>query len=328
MQMQLTKNTSDTLKLVAALIIAVFHFSQEVHANKMTDCFLYYVHLDFLSYMAVGLFFFLSGYGLMESERKSHLSFRAFVKNRFFKLFYPIALVTVIWLVASSFLMETSPFLMSNKFYEGMPCVHIGDVMIDFGDDVLWFVKVLAVQYLMFFVFSAIDRYNSRLGTVFVLVATISITAGVYHFFAPYYCISVPMFGVGVLLSKYRHDAKLFFLSLLCSGLLLTAGAFIFLSRNLLHFVLIYEIILPAVLLPCFVKSYDIKLPAIAAGLSLDVYIIHYKVLMALMENMAHMKLWLFVSLTVVLSIGFNLLRNYLRPKLKMPAVTAKAMAR
>ena len=60
--------------------------------------------------MGVAIFFFLSGYGLMESEQKSHLSLAAFFKRRFLNVYLPVLLVTALWLVSSLWLLPKSPF--------------------------------------------------------------------------------------------------------------------------------------------------------------------------------------------------------------------------
>ena len=51
--------------------------------------------------IGVAIFFFLSGYGLMMSEIKSHLAFGQYFRRRFLKVYLPVVLVTAIWLPIS-----------------------------------------------------------------------------------------------------------------------------------------------------------------------------------------------------------------------------------
>ncbi len=48
--------------------------------------------------IGVAIFFFLSGYGLMMSEIKTHLSFGQYLRRRVLKVYLPVVLVTAIWL--------------------------------------------------------------------------------------------------------------------------------------------------------------------------------------------------------------------------------------
>ena len=46
----------------------------------------------------VAVFFFLSGFGLMESEQKAHLDLKSFVRRRLMKIYLPVVLVSCLWL--------------------------------------------------------------------------------------------------------------------------------------------------------------------------------------------------------------------------------------
>ena len=59
--------------------------------------------------VGVAVFFFLSGYGLMSSELKGHLSASQFFKRRFCKIYIPVLLITAIWIPISYKLTPPSP---------------------------------------------------------------------------------------------------------------------------------------------------------------------------------------------------------------------------
>ena len=81
MDLRIDKNLSSFLKFLAAITVALHHYSQYVCANHLSENILYKVLSSQGGYLAVGIFFFLSGYGLMESEKKHHLSPIGFIKK-------------------------------------------------------------------------------------------------------------------------------------------------------------------------------------------------------------------------------------------------------
>jgi len=110
MTFQLTKNTSNFLKVTAALMVMLHHYSQYVCANGLSDSIIYKALSSQGGYLGVAIFFFLSGYGLMESESKSHLNLTEFIKRRILKVYLPVLLVSGIWLAVSPIMLAQSPF--------------------------------------------------------------------------------------------------------------------------------------------------------------------------------------------------------------------------
>lgn len=91
------------------------------------------------------IFFFLSGYGLMQSDSKKHLGFPAFVKRRLSKVYFPVLLITAIWLSISIYFQHyhySGPLHLLKTFFWG------------FDDGVLWFVKALFLMYISFYLFT------------------------------------------------------------------------------------------------------------------------------------------------------------------------------
>lgn len=110
MRFSLTKDTSNAVKVLAALMVMFHHYSQYIMANGLSDSIFYQLLSTQGGYLGVAIFFFLSGYGLMESEQKIHLSLAAFFKRRFLNVYLPVLLVTALWLVSSPLLLPKSPF--------------------------------------------------------------------------------------------------------------------------------------------------------------------------------------------------------------------------
>lgn len=103
MELRIDKQLSSLVKFAAALTVALHHYSQYVCANDLSECIIYKLFSTQGGYLAVGVFFFLSGYGLMESEKKKHLPTAAFLKKRLLRVYLPALLVTLLWLPIKSY---------------------------------------------------------------------------------------------------------------------------------------------------------------------------------------------------------------------------------
>ena len=90
--------TSNLLKVLCCLIIALHHYSQQLHIIQ-PDCNpILRLFASQGGYIGVAFFFFLSGYGLIKSELKKHLSLIGFVTKRIRKVYIPTLIVTIVWL--------------------------------------------------------------------------------------------------------------------------------------------------------------------------------------------------------------------------------------
>lgn len=111
MKFYLSKDTSNTVKVLAAIMIMLHHYSQYVISHGISEAIPFQLLSTQGGYFGVAIFFFLSGYGLMESEQKSHLDLYAFFKRRFLKIYLPVLLVSTIWMFVSPFILTKSPFV-------------------------------------------------------------------------------------------------------------------------------------------------------------------------------------------------------------------------
>ena len=110
MRFSISKETSNAVKVIAAIMVMFHHYSQYVMANSISESLFYQLLSTQGGYLGVAVFFFLSGYGLMESEQKSHLNLSAFFKRRLLKVYLPVLLVTAIWMFISPLLLQQTPF--------------------------------------------------------------------------------------------------------------------------------------------------------------------------------------------------------------------------
>ena len=149
---------------------------------------LYHSHLlgldisNQMGYLAVSVFFFLSGYGLYESMRNKEGYLKTFIPKR-----YPAILV---------------PFLAS--FFIALVIVIIVSGYSYFPLSNWWFVLELSVFYLIFFLSFLFLRGRNALISISVLTALSAVAMGTFLNYSPYY-ISFIGFAFGIFWSHHRE---------------------------------------------------------------------------------------------------------------------------
>lgn len=92
----LDRNLTDLIKFLACLMIALHHYSQGMVVAG-THNPIYQLSSTQGGLLGVAIFFFLSGYGLMKSDMKHHLSVVTFFKKRLMKTYLPAVVVSLLW---------------------------------------------------------------------------------------------------------------------------------------------------------------------------------------------------------------------------------------
>ena len=274
-RIDLNRNFTDFLKLLAALLVAAGHYSGYAIANGHGSI-IYTVLAAIGGYIGVAIFFFLSGYGLMMSENKKHTPFFSFIKKRLVKLYLPVVLVSAIWGIV--------------RWPEESGIEWIGHYLYwafwGFGDGILWFVRVIIVEYLLFaaYIYLNIKLWMREtmlwLGTALVYVF-------VYFYVGAWAAVSIPMFTIGILLAKYEswfysvaHGKGLFLWIIAITGIM---GLAYYLWGNVYaHTLLNYYVITGIIVAGAYSITTKITpphLPDWAGSVSYDIYLTHYKVL-------------------------------------------------
>lgn len=187
------KSVTDWIKLLACMMVMIHHYSQYAISNHFSTNIILRLFDTQGGFLGVALFFFLSGYGLMQSERTKHLSFGVYLVRRLMRVYLPVIVITAIWLAIRCMCL--------NQCY-----VSVFDFLWGFGDSVLWFVQVILILYLVFYLYvTARSMLQSLCVRMFsLLVVTILATTIVYCNFEHFMAVSVPLFFIGVALSEYH----------------------------------------------------------------------------------------------------------------------------
>lgn len=187
---------SDWLKLVAAIMVALSHYSTVIVYNNHWSSNPIISLLAQGGYIGVAIFFFFSGYGLMESESKQHLAITKFVKKRLLKVYLPVLLVSFLWIPIYYYVNHED---ISITFW-GVSY----DILGGFRNCVLWFVKILFFLYILFYFFSlGFNAGYKILSNILLLCGLVLVMyIGKYYNFP---IISIPYFVIGVYASLYKQ---------------------------------------------------------------------------------------------------------------------------
>lgn len=300
---------SDLLKVISAVLVMFSHY---YNLKARTGYDLNVIEWCIRSQggnVGVAVFFFLSGYGLMMSEMKSHLSLKMFFKKRFCKIYLPVLLITALWLPICYKI--TPPHSYS---------LIISDLLWSFKDPVLWFIKSLLLLYGTFYLSTLYLKKKQTLSLAVLWSGTV-ITCIISYFsngtFGLNSISGIPLFAVGVVsalwsLRKFMgiHPAfvALFFSFIAIS---LTMSFFPRFIPNLAHVIADYLVVATIILI--FSQWHPIvKIPVIFSMITFDIYLVHLKILVVMQEVTPTLPILLFVVATLL----FALTLNYLRRKL------------
>lgn len=202
-QLSISVDASNLLKIVACIMVILSHyFTMEIQSGNSNA--IYKTVSSLGGSMGLAIFFFLSGYGLMQSELRKPLTVWQFCNRRLSKVYIPVVLITAIWMAA-------------EYFFKGMlfgNWQHIAHILLwGFDDGALWFIKVIIALYATFGVFAFLRKKTIALYVFAILMIGVYFLTGRYiGDFAPR---SVPLFFLGVMCSLYPSDMKKLLVSLI-----------------------------------------------------------------------------------------------------------------
>lgn len=140
-----------------------------------------------LGSLGVGIFFFLSGYGLSVTSRKKEKLGLAFLKKRFINVYVPYVIMQVI------------AYVLLGKSYTGIELVlYVLGII-----EPKWFVIIILLMYLCFWGidYIGLNRYRERISFIFSIA--LSVILYILGFEEYWYATNI-LFVVGLLVGKYE----------------------------------------------------------------------------------------------------------------------------
>lgn len=276
---RLPRNYTDLWRIVACILVVIGHYASFSIVNNWSSSPIWYAIASQAGYVGVTMFFFLSGFGVSESEKNTHADFLPFIKKRALKLYKPIFVVTILWV-----LLEVLFLGKSISWYV------IYDVLWGFDDSVLWFIKILFGLYLSFYIFVVLKkRTSNKIVSYMALVLCSLLLMYVAHVTEGYSSIGIPCFLLGVVASETKSVRTLNLL--LCGGVLMgIVYSVITRDNHGYHSAFNYAIIAFSILFPLWVDANKIfaqrtSIGAFLSVITLDLYLVHMKVLIAMQET-------------------------------------------
>lgn len=304
--MAIDHGLTDLLKSISCIMVALSHYSGYVLANGVSTNIIYKVIAANGGYIGVAVFFFLSGYGLMMSDMKHHLELFEFCKRRLSRTWLPAVMVSFIWLGISIIFNET---LLCNQHY------FLG-VIWWFNDEVMWFVRTIIVMYLFFYLFRVISKNTSRIEPL-ILITIGAFATPLVRWMDLGDPISVPLFFIGIAIARWQNMAVKLFKArwfILTVIIVILSVAYIGRTDNrVLHGAINYMCITGMVSLLASIKISITSLPKWISTCSYDVYLVHYKTHLFILNYMPVDTLGLFLGGTILSTTIFHKLRKLMR---------------
>lgn len=284
----ISMSNSLMFKAIACILIVLHHYAQLNIDGTIINRILY----TYAGFIPVAIFFFFSGYGLMEAEKKNHSTFVSFLSKRLLRVYKPFIIINIIAMVIYKFAG------VADYFHSDFLLYLIG---FKFVDNVTWFVNVVFLFYLFFFV-------AMRLKNPLIQVASICLLQYIFLLINEYYLhwwiSGIWAFPIGVLYSLYRESfAKYFsrhliYLFLLCLLLLVYSSIGVILVSEVRYtFVLLCIIVFS-----CFLS---VNLPTCnyLGNISYELYLVHMKVYALLVITLGITLTWYwFLSISLIIA--------------------------
>ena len=159
----LSVETTTNLQIIAVLFVILHHLSQIL--RDYPDSFLS-SRLIIAGRLAVGLFFFVSGYGLIKQFKQKGKSYLdTFFKKKGMSILLPFLLAMIVYFVYRNLIGELNFSAAMYSLVNGNPFVGNG-----------WFTMMIIYLYVVFFVSASLSKENDLLLFLILITCVIVIT--------------------------------------------------------------------------------------------------------------------------------------------------------
>ena len=193
---QISKDTSNVIKGIACLLIVAHHFCARLMGKGYDDIIVNFIGLRG-GVIAVTIFFFLSAWGLSESQSKNSYPLGKFVKRRLSKVYVPLMITNIVYYF---FLLVYGRI----DFY--LSSFVLNALNIDYIDHVLWFCNTILIFYLIFYL-SFLPRTKwFKILVCFVSTVIYCVLTTIVFPNSPFYVYSIVGFPFGMMCSLYKEN--------------------------------------------------------------------------------------------------------------------------
>lgn len=282
------------IKGLCCVLIALAHYPHQSTDGigwKLYDLFIIQG-----AHASVAMFFFLSGFGLMESETKKHLNIWQFIIRRLLKIYKAVLIINIL---------HYGSILCFGYFQTGIWDSIDWKLLLSIAklDFHFWFIEILFSCYFVFAICTQIKQQKIR---------TVTLTFGqlaVLFFWlikgdAIHHVMSIPFFLVGLYVSLHKDKVALLMKNIWL-WIILAITIFAVCYRACILYdtmpIPIVANILIVLGLLWLTSCYEIKLgyKSFLGYISFPIYLVHWKVIL-FSSSFGHIiPLWLYMILTI-----------------------------
>ncbi len=311
-EFHLSKELSTIIKGLSCLLIVAHHYCSWLDGKGIDNFIIHFIGVRG-GVIGVTVFFFLSAWGLSESQTRNKYSLGTYVCRRLTKVYVPLVLTNFCYIILQSVFghssFTTASFLLN--LFNFKLC-----------DGVLWFCNVILIFYLIFY-FSFLPASKCRKFFLCVMATILyCIFATMVYPDAPFYVYSIIAFPLGMFFSLFKE--RIFSVRFICmsfSPLLVFMG--VGASLLPLHFNLFVMNIFSFFIIVCLalLASYADRIKidrrsivfAFIGTFSYEIYLLHNKFLYPM--GSAGYLFWYplaFMLLVIPLSILLNKITKFI----------------
>ncbi len=303
--LSLSKNTNNQLKGIFIIIVVLSHISTHMDSSSLLAVF------PPTGYLAVGGFFFISGFGLTKSLKRNNAYLNGFFYKKIVRIYLPFVIINI--------------FTMIVLYLNGTTYTY--DVIIEYIipikliDSTLWFIVTILIFYFFFYV-SFKKNYNLK--SLFMVTTLTLIYILVCRFFdmGNWTYISSLCFPVGIYYAFFEGKIKSIiynkFILILTLFLLLFLVTFILPGTNINLFMssVFFTIFIFILFLKINPNSFIYNL---IGQISLEIYLLHMKILIIFSQfTELDSGFWIILYLftLIITALLFNKFNNLFYSKL------------
>ena len=321
----LAKNDTDIIKGLSVLAIVVHHVVVEMPNQGFMRPFI------LAGYLGVGVFLFMSGYGLMISLLKKENYLKGFVTKRISKIYLPFFITNIFFIMMSILLLDEN---------YGIETFLLSSIEIKFPGFVLWYVKATFLFYLVFYLVFKYFKQKNGIKLVFLYALIYTFVCRYVLQLDTYWYNTAFCFPVGVYFAFHKDLIITFikhhYYQVVGFSFLLFALTTIIYYKNALPGGILFNIFSALsfiVFLISIIHGVQLtsKILTFIGQISYEMYLVHL-VMLHLYFNLLSLEgsfsFYIYLVITFILSIGISKFVNFITSSRKKAKVISSQLAK